>query len=122
MVHVKIMRIDFNLVIKDLGNKPIKENIGGKIQDADLKFYSVFSLTGNPKDPTKQINGVEKLKRFELAQKINKGGEIEVTVEEITLIKQLIGEYLPIIIVGRCYELLDPKEKVESETSTKQKP
>ena len=105
------MKINFDSKILDFNEKPLKENINGKTVDSDLKFYSILALTANSKDPSKQLGGIEKVKRFTLAQKINCGGEIELTVEEISLIKQLIGEIFIVLVVGRCYELLDPKEK-----------
>lgn len=53
-------------------------------------------------------SGDEKMKRFELARKIHKAGEVSLSVEEISSVKNLVGLAWPALIQGATWELLDP--------------
>lgn len=94
------MRIDFNKEMMDLEGKPLKD--GDEI--IKLKKICVNSLLANDD----KIDGTEKLKRFQLASKISKG-TMDISVEDITLIKSMVGKYFSTIIVGQVYEYFENK-------------
>lgn len=56
--------------------------------------------------------GEDKFAAFKLAVKIETAKEyVELTAEEVTRLKRLIGESMPVMIVGRMYELLEQSTK-----------
>lgn len=74
-----------------------------------LKQACVDALLMNTQDE-KKISGTDKMKRFELSIKLYKGGSIDLKSEEITLLKELIGENYGSLIVGQVYLLLENKK------------
>ncbi len=57
----------------------------------------------------KSLSGEEKIKRFKLAESIQDTDSVELDSEEVTLLKQRIALMFGVIVVGKAYELLDPK-------------
>ena len=55
------------------------------------------------------ISGAEKLERFNLASKIQANDSVDLTAEEITLVKKRIGEISVPLVIGKAYELLEQK-------------
>jgi len=67
-------------------------------------------------DDEKGLSGEDKFKRHKLVEKIYAAkGEIDMTVEEVTLVKKIIGKAYGTLIVGRCWELLEDGPKVLEE-------
>ena len=79
--------------------------------NATLGKMMIESLLATFKDE-ENLSGEEKLKRWQLAIKIKNNAEtaVEMTVEEIALIKKLIGKAYSTIIVGQVWELLEGAE------------
>ena len=48
-----------------------------------------------------------KVKRFRLAEVASKGGQQELAVEDVALIKTLIGKAFAPLIVGRAFDIID---------------
>jgi hypothetical protein len=48
------------------------------------------------------------VRRFRLAEIVAKGGEREVKVEDVALIKTLIGKAFAPLVVGRAYDIVEP--------------
>lgn len=92
------MKINFSQTIKNLNNKDIEDNEGV----LTLARIATNALLANDK-----VEGTEKMKRFTLATKIHEGGVQDLKPEEVTKIKELVGEGFPPLIVGRAYEILD---------------
>lgn len=57
--------------------------------------------------PEERIDGVEKLKRFKLAEKISKGGPIDLDIDELALLKKLVGKWLNPLLNGKIMPLLE---------------
>ena len=63
------------------------------------------------------VAGEEKLRRFKLARTIFAArGDIELSVEDIALIKLLVSNSYPPLISGQVWETIDPR-KIELDTS-----
>jgi len=116
------MKINPLIEIEDLNGTPLKKSVmkvnkEGKMVPVEtdenfrLKDALINSLYGQYEDE-KFLSGEEKMKRYFLAEKIWKvQGEIDLSAEEITLLKRLVAAAYNILIVGRVYELIDPIEQ-----------
>ena len=118
------MKIDFNYKFTELDGTIIPEqppemvkNDNGEMEE---KKYPPFTLRKactnvlvmrevDEKGRPKQLTGKEKVERYELAKKIHHSkGLVDLTVEEIALLKELVGRIYPPITVGQAFEILDP--------------
>jgi len=86
-------------VMKDMDEK-------NEAVDATLKMAVVNALLAPQKE---QESGVDKIKKYELAKMVFKAeGEVDVTAEDITLIKKAVEKAFPSpIIVGQVNEMLE---------------
>ncbi|MHC4621307.1 MAG: hypothetical protein ACYTEQ_26485 [Planctomycetota bacterium] len=76
------------------------------IQPMLLREIITTAILAAPQDG--KADGVASFKNYQLASKVHKNDEVELTVEEITQLKQRIGEvYLP-NVSGAAWMLLDP--------------
>lgn len=94
--------------------KPIYNLDGQAFKDNDkdvlLKSICVNSLYAAEMDggQQKRLSGEEHMKRHALAKKIhNCSGEIEVSAEEISLLKSLISSNYSSMLVGPVIEMLE---------------
>lgn len=90
------------------GQKVIKKNM-------TLREVMTNSLLAPPaqgqQNPRDQMDGAEKARRYYLAMEIHKTKkQIELTVDDVKLIKDEIGRVYPPLIVGQAYEILDPPQ------------
>lgn len=57
-----------------------------------------------------RLSGIDKMKRFDLAKRVfDTTEEIDLSHEDIILLKEAIGLKLPVLIVGQMYKILDGK-------------
>jgi hypothetical protein len=128
------MKINFNLELKTLEGKIIRRVIEGEplvilpsefksLEEANeylkrmavrevastLKNCAIEALSANFQQEG-PVSGEEKARRWLLATRIySNPGDIDLTSEEISLIKRLIGmAYVP-LVVGQTWEMLEGK-------------
>ena len=84
---------------------------GNILGDIVLKSIMIEALL-RPHASEERVSGVEKLKRFNLAQKIYESTEeVSLQTEEVALIKELVGvKGFPVLIVGRVFSMLEGRE------------
>lgn len=100
------MKINVNHVLKTIDGQSMKDNVNGEAIDATVKMAIVNAVLS----PVDKETGVKKLEKYQLAQKVyNADGEVELSAEEISLIKKQVGEVFPPIIVGQVFNLLEGK-------------
>ena len=93
-----------------IDGKPLtKSNVDDEIMT--LGKVSVNALMFMDGNDVKKIGGKEKVERFELAMRLNKGGEQELSSEQIVLVKGLIDSCYGPAVVGPSWILLDQKEQ-----------
>lgn len=98
------MKKDFNVEIKNFNGESIKLE-GDNV--LTLKDVCVGALLANYEEE-KNLSGEEKFKRSLLAEKVYlSDGEIDVAIEDITLMKKLVGKRYSAIIVGQSFKLLE---------------
>lgn len=99
------MKRNFSEVIKDLDGTSIVEN-GKEVTFAQIARSALMSMF----EDEKSLGGEEKAKRFALAMKIEPK-MIELTAEEVSLLKTLIGKAFGVIVVGQSYLFLEDDGK-----------
>lgn len=102
------MQVDFSTVLVDFNNQPLKN------ENADLTLRSVCieALMAIFKDE-ENLSGEDKLKRYDLGMIIHSAnGAVDLRVEDVALLKKLVGKGYAPIIVGQVWNLLDKKETV----------
>lgn len=98
------MKIDTGYVFRDLDDKEIV--IAGKAQTfgvvACQALLSQLDQSTNP-------SGDGKMARYALAMKIHNNNPVNLDLDELKILKDLIGEMFLPLIVGQAWELLEPK-------------
>ena len=65
-----------------------------------------------PNQDDKNLNGEKKAKSYHLAMEIYKTkGKIDLSIDDIKLLKDLIGRMPSPLIVGQAFDILDPPKK-----------
>lgn len=103
------MKIDFSKPILDLAGMPVKQTEAADSPDATLATVATGALMATFPDE-RELSGTDKAARFHLAMKLTNGGDVDLKVEDVALLKNLIGKAFGPLVVGRAYDLLDPKE------------
>lgn len=102
------MKVKVNQKLVALNGNVLKDNDGqGNVIDATLKTAIVNGLLA----PVQKESGVDKVKKYELALRIYKNDEVELSAEDIVLIKKCVGENFAPIVVGQVWELLENKDE-----------
>ncbi len=101
------MKIQLNQKLKTLDGEVIKIMSGKKEIDFTLADAVMTALTSNFEDE-KNLTGEEKVIRFTLAQSIQrkKNGEIDLSADDIVLIKKLIGKAYGTLVSGQVWGIL----------------
>jgi hypothetical protein len=94
---------DFTVVLVGLDGKPLVAEPGLPMTLGD----AVSSALVSPfKDESP--SGQEKVKRWALALRVHAAKDIELTADDITMIKNLVAKAFGPLIVGQVWEILDP--------------
>lgn len=96
------MKLNLNKHIKDLDGKIIE-----KVTAKNLIRDALINLS----EEDKNMSGDAKYTQFSLALRITEAGdgEVELSSEEITKIKALVGRMFYPLIVGRLFDILEGK-------------
>lgn len=98
------MKISFNEALLDFGGKPmIKEDTG---EPLTIKNVCINSLIGT--SPKRDIKPEDKFKQAVLAEKIYNNDELDLSVDNIKLLKDLVGMFWSPIVVMQVWRKLDP--------------
>lgn len=100
------MKVDVTQTFKTLSGKMMKDvGENGEPVDATLRLCVVNSLLA----PVQKESGIDKVKKYELAKRVYQNDVVELTTEEIALIKNRIGEAVIPIVVGQAFDMLEGK-------------
>lgn len=105
-VNVEILDFDGDAIILPPSQKLTKD---GSITTIPAQPFTIkMALQNVLLEQTKDDIGIqEKIKRYELALQINKSEVLDIKVEDVALLKKLVGERYNPLIVGRIFEVLD---------------
>jgi len=97
------MKIDFSKKFTNFNGEVLKDTQSQKeLALSDICIESLLSV-----DPKSPVEGVEKLKRYNLAMEIYQGKKESLSAEEVVLLKELIGKYYTTLVVGQAFPMLD---------------
>jgi len=97
------VKIDTGYIFRDLDNKEI--SIAGKVQTFGVIACSALLSLSENANPA----GADKALRYALAMKIHNNNPVELDLDELKLLKDLIGQSFFPLIVGQAWEILEPK-------------
>ncbi len=101
------MRIDFSQTFTTLDGVVIEETRGDGHAPVTLGSFAAQALVAA--DQTKPETGEEKVRAYDVAVRIYKGGEQEVSAEDIALMKAKVGAFGTALVVGQAYRMLEQK-------------
>ena len=93
------------------------------IKDGDgtlitLRSACTMALLGGEQ---RSLTEKEKVDRYILAQKISLCAKIELTADEIVLLKSAVGKSFGPLVVGRVFEIVDPPSMPKSDEDAPKK-
>lgn len=94
-------RIDFSRVLLDRKGQPAKDG------ESNLLLSEVCCVSLLSEFPAEHTEGGEKHRRYLLWRRLSAGGTQEVTAEEVSLLKRLIGLGWGPLVVGQAWEMLE---------------
>ncbi len=100
------MKIDVTNPLLGLDDKPLIPDNSDPEKSGPLTARQAIINALMLADP--KLEGTEKLGRYLLATLINKKDEVDLTNEQVTLIKAEVARCYGPLVVGRIYELVDP--------------
>lgn len=102
------MKLDLHATITDLDGKPILEGDEPGAKPASLGSLLMRSLLV-PMRGDETMDGAEKVRLAMLAHRMHGVKSIELTAEEVTLLKDRTGKtYLLPLVVMRIWQAIDP--------------
>lgn len=104
------MRINFLVPLKALNGEEIKDGKGDVFTLRDATVVALDSMA----DEDKRLDPKEKYRRGNLASRIYGAKEaITIDVDELKLVKDLIGRTYGPRVIKEAWDLLDPKDAPE---------
>lgn len=94
--------------LKNLYDKVLTEQYDGKEAPVTLASICCSALMG---EVSAETTGKEKVRRYNLATSIVGKGAVNVTAEDVALLKDLVGKMFTTLCVGQAMEMLDPSEE-----------
>lgn len=103
------MRIDTRQTLKDYEGNDIKETKvkNGVSEETPLTIRDVISIALNSQFRDEVFTAEKKAQIFQLSLKIYKDNEVNLTAEEIVLIKEQVGKIYNPLVYGRVSEIID---------------
>jgi hypothetical protein len=97
------MKIKINQKLKDKDGKEIVETPNPALT---LRDVSVISILNPKQGDDEQV----KAEKYSIWKKLRDSKtEVELTAEEITLLKKCIAYFQPQLIMGQCFEMIEGK-------------
>lgn len=100
--------------LKTIKGTPLKEQgEDGELTPITLGAMACSSLLTHFKDET-NLSGDEKAKRYKLCMRIVDQNEVDLSIEEIALVKKLIGKHPSALCVGQAFDMLESADELSS--------
>jgi len=100
------MKIKLNETLKGIDGKQLLDDIEIPGKKLTLKSKIITSLL----TPQQEDKEADKWSKYEIFKKVRDAKtEVELTAEEVTIVKKVIGKTQPVLILGQCFELIEGK-------------
>lgn len=97
------MKIKVTESLKQMNGKPmVDQDDNGKPVEATIRTVLVNALLS----PVPEEKGMDKVAKYDLAQRIYKEDEVDLNETDIKLIKDRVGELFAPLVVGQIFNLL----------------
>lgn len=100
------MTRNFSTTLKTITGADMK-----RTEAPDSPFATIGDVIGDALlalgDGDRNLSGEDKNKRYKLWKKLAEGGEKSISVEEASIIKQVVGAAFGPLIVGQVFEFLE---------------
>lgn len=97
------MKLDITKKLTTFTGEVIKDvNGNGEAVDATIRMALVNAVLS----PVQKETGMDKVRKYELAKRIHDQDEVELSKDDVELIKERVGELYTPMIVGQIFELL----------------
>lgn len=97
------MRKDFSKSFINLDGSEAKD---GNNKPITFASTTLTALLNPPQD--ERLTAEQKTRRYQMATKINKNpSKVDLTIEELALIKECVGKFHGPLVVGQTYEMLE---------------
>jgi hypothetical protein len=100
------LAVDFSSELAGLDGKPLAT----EGRSVTLRNVALSALMATYKDE-QSLAGLEKFKRYQLAQKLSAEGDISLTLEEAKMLRDLIGKSFGPAVVGPVWTLIPDQVK-----------
>jgi hypothetical protein len=98
------MKLNVNQVLTQYNGQPMMDVDNGKTIEATVKLALVNAVAS----PVQSDKMIDKIRKDELAIRIYKADpEVELTAEDVVLIKERVGEMYAPVIVGQIVRMLN---------------
>ena len=107
------MKVDFEYIFKDLEGEVVLDrqlDANGHIKEGSEKPLTLRRVATQAlisANDAGKITGDVKAKRYDLAMRLIKGGVQDITVEEASMLKELIGNNYAPLVVGQAYKIIE---------------
>jgi len=98
--------VKLDVVLKDAYGKDFSNGENGITMEFAL-YQALVAQTEKDKD----IKAEEKYKRHKITERIVNKKTVDLTAEEITLLKARVGEVWGVSLMGAVWDILDPVKK-----------
>lgn len=97
------MKRNLDTLLLDLKGEPVKEGVGGETRPVTVGSILIQSLLTLTQED-QSLAADAKVTRYKLGLKVAPGGEVELTSEDLALLKLLVGRLFSPLVVGRVYD------------------
>lgn len=104
------MKLNVTQVLKQRSGEPIIDNDNGVAVDATLR-RGIINALEVALETDRNEQPIKRYERGKLADKVYDNDEVELSAEEITLIKERVGKVFNAYIVKVIWDLLEDKKE-----------
>ena len=97
------MKLNVNETLKTLNGEVIKDVVNGEAVEATLRTALVNAILS----PVEKETGMDKVKKYELAKRVHSQDEVELSPDDVELVKERVGELYVPLVVGQIFDKLD---------------
>jgi hypothetical protein len=96
------MKLNVDMQLVAFNGEPMTENTAEDSPPATLKSVLVQACL-----MAQESSGDEKYRVYRLLKRIDAGSEVELSAEDVSKLKALVGNYYPVAVIGPVFDILE---------------